>query len=311
MPIILLAIYWLCILATALDHKGREQNKKAMNIIFWIIPSISVYVSAVIYASAFGMGVEIRSITSLLLGLAFIIIGNYMPKIRQNRTLGIKIKWTLNNEENWNATHRFAGKVWFAGGILLLVSVFLPSEAFIAVLLSFIIVMCVLPALYSYMFYKKQLKNGEIDKETQKRPISKKERITKYISLIAVAVVIAFCFFICFSGNIEISLNESSFSIEATYWNDMEVDYDKIDSIEYRENGVDGERINGFGSPRQLLGYFSNDEFGTYIRYTYGIKSSCIVIHSGDNVLVIGAKDSESTQRIYSELLSRLPQSVE
>lgn len=42
--------------------------------------------------------------------LLFIVIGNYLPKIRQNNTIGIRIVWTLQDEENWNATHSFSGR---------------------------------------------------------------------------------------------------------------------------------------------------------------------------------------------------------
>ena len=42
----------------------------------------------------------------------FLLLGNYLPKIKQNNTLGIKISWTLTNEENWNKTHRFAETIW-------------------------------------------------------------------------------------------------------------------------------------------------------------------------------------------------------
>ena len=44
-----------------------------------------------------------------------------MPKCRQNYTMGIKLPWTLADEDNWNRTHRMAGYVWTAGGILMLI----------------------------------------------------------------------------------------------------------------------------------------------------------------------------------------------
>ena len=50
--------------------------------------------------------------------LLFIVIGNYLPKIKQNNTIGIRIVWTLQDEENWNATHSFSGRIWRASGIL-------------------------------------------------------------------------------------------------------------------------------------------------------------------------------------------------
>lgn len=50
--------------------------------------------------------------------LLFIVIGNYLPKIKQNNTIGIRIVWTLQDEENWNATHSFSGRIWGTSGIL-------------------------------------------------------------------------------------------------------------------------------------------------------------------------------------------------
>ena len=44
----------------------------------------------------------------------FMVIGNYLPKVKQNNTIGIRVVWTLQDEENWNATHRFSGKIWVA-----------------------------------------------------------------------------------------------------------------------------------------------------------------------------------------------------
>ena len=38
-------------------------------------------------------------------GLLFMIIGNYLPKVKQNNTIGIRVVWTLQDEENWSATH--------------------------------------------------------------------------------------------------------------------------------------------------------------------------------------------------------------
>ena len=50
--------------------------------------------------------------------LLFIVIGNYLPKIKQNNTIGIRVVWTLQDEENWNATHSFSGIIWGTSGIL-------------------------------------------------------------------------------------------------------------------------------------------------------------------------------------------------
>ena len=88
------------------------------------------------------------------LAVLFIIIGNYMPKCKQNFTIGIKIPTTLNSEENWNATHRVAGVVWVICGILLLPLVFLP-ERFLPFTLIAVIPAILIPTIYSIVYDKK------------------------------------------------------------------------------------------------------------------------------------------------------------
>ena len=78
----------------------------------------------------------------------FIIIGNYLPKARQNYTIGIKIPWTLANEENWNRTHRLAGYLWMICGILMiLISLtrFVPAE--------WLLIMVLVPCIYSFWLH--------------------------------------------------------------------------------------------------------------------------------------------------------------
>ena len=88
----------------------------------------------------------------ILLGVVFIAIGNYLPKCKQNYTIGIKISWTLASEENWNKTHRLAGWVWVGGGIVMMLSGF-----FGILWLTFlpVAIMVLVPLVYSYILHKK------------------------------------------------------------------------------------------------------------------------------------------------------------
>lgn len=91
-----------------------------------------------------------------LAGLLFIFLGNIIYSIKPNYFAGIRTPWALEDERNWRATHRLAGKVWVAGGILitaerLVLSSVLGSYIFIAG----IAVMTLIPAIYSYIYFKK------------------------------------------------------------------------------------------------------------------------------------------------------------
>ncbi len=90
-------------------------------------------------------------------GLLFAAIGNYMPNLKPNYFAGFRVPWTLENEDIWRKTHQLAGKLWFAGGLLIaVVCLFTPtlfaSIFFGAVLLTIMII----PGVFSYKLYKKQ-----------------------------------------------------------------------------------------------------------------------------------------------------------
>jgi uncharacterized membrane protein len=151
----MLAMHWLCVLVSYLDPKKVDYNKKSFLLVLWICPAITLLISSLMYAKALGYDLDVNVIMPLLFGAMFLIIGNLLPKMRQSYTIGIKLPWTLHNEENWNMTHRFSGKVWVTGAIVILATAFLGS---FWILLGVLIVMVALPTIYSYCLYRKQVR---------------------------------------------------------------------------------------------------------------------------------------------------------
>ena len=156
MPLILLALHWLCLWVTSKDPKNKSQSSKIFNLILWLVPALSLFSCGSIYAAALGQEFQINALMPAFLGLLFVIVGNYLPKTVQNRTIGIKIKWTLEDEANWNATHRLAGKLWVIGGLVLIVAAFLPGNWHIFVAPLLLGVMVLVPVAYSWWFHRKQ-----------------------------------------------------------------------------------------------------------------------------------------------------------
>ncbi len=152
-PAMLLGLHWLCLFASTMDPKKENYTPRMLTLVLWICPAISLLVSSLMYAKALGYDLQVNVIMPLLMGLLFIIIGNLLPKMRQSYMIGIKLPWTLHNEENWNKTHRFGGKVWVAGGVIIMATAFVGS---FWILLGMLIVMVALPTIYSYCLYRKQ-----------------------------------------------------------------------------------------------------------------------------------------------------------
>lgn len=156
LPVFLFLIHWICIIGTKADPKAANHPKKIMTLVYWICPSASVFCQSSTYAEALGYKVPMNYIGAIIVGVTFMIVGNYLPKCQHNYTVGIKIPWTLNSEENWNRTHRFAGPIWVICGILFMVLTFF-GYPILSVLLIFIAALA--PMIYSYLYYKKYESN--------------------------------------------------------------------------------------------------------------------------------------------------------
>ena len=299
LPLIILAIMWLCILISAKDNQKVDQNNKPFRLIMWIMPTISCISSAIIYAFALGKEINVNLILPLLLGVMFTAIGNYTPKMKQNRTMGIKIKWTLENEENWNATHRFGGKVWFYGGFAVMLTALLPTKIMIWAVFAIMLPLVFAPVIYSYLYYKKQVKNDTYEASNKIKPLSKKGKIA---TIIAVSLILCGVAVLMFTGDVEVDYNDDSFTVEATYWSDLTVKYADIDSIELCENADFGMRVGGFGSARLLLGNFKSDSLGKITLYAYTSSEDAVVISVNGSKLVIGDTESQTAAEIYAKL---------
>lgn len=156
LPLLILAIHGICIFASRKDFRDKKQSPKVMGLVLWICPLLSVMANSLTYAISLGKEINVLFVVSLTMGALFVLIGNYLPKCQQNRTVGIRIIWTLKNEANWNATHRFAGKVWVIGGLLLMASSLLPYSILPWAMIALLVVFIGLPVLYSYRFYRKE-----------------------------------------------------------------------------------------------------------------------------------------------------------
>ena len=302
-PLITLALHIFCLWLTERIGNTENQNKKIINMTFWIVPIINLYVTALMLSLSLGLDFKLPMVIAPLLGVMFIFIGNYMPKSVQNRTFGIKITWTLANEENWNATHRFAGKLWVGTGVLMLLTSFLPEMLFIiafVVILTVAIVACIV---YSYAYYKKMLREGRCEKATIASVSTETDKKALLISVVSVSLVLAFAVILMISGKVNFTFDEDSLNIKATFGGKMDIAYSEIESIEYREEKVLGTRVVGFASAKLLYGTFRNDEFGSYTRYTYTESESTIILIVDGEEIVIADKTAEETRKIYDRLM--------
>jgi len=135
----------------AVENKGR---------LFRIAFAVAVFTSAVlcllIYSSIHGnIKFSMRFILAGV-GLILAVVGNYIYNIKPNYFAGIRLPWTLNNDENWKRTHLLGGKLLFGGGLLIaVICLFAPFPFSMITLFVVLLVVILITCIYSYRLYKK------------------------------------------------------------------------------------------------------------------------------------------------------------
>ncbi len=131
----------------SLDRSGPAYGMVSLAILLFIL-----MVHGVILATALGIHFELMRVMHGGLGLLFLIIGNFLPKMRYNYFMGIRTPWTLSDERVWDKTHRAAGLWFMLGGLAVIVSAFVaPAPVSLGVMFAGILVPVLVSLVYSYL----------------------------------------------------------------------------------------------------------------------------------------------------------------
>ena len=161
-PILLpLLIYVIFLVVPYIDPKKQIQKmgnkyQSLKLILTTFMSALALYIIHTTKTGSFGN----PNVMFLIIGAMYVILGNYFKTIKANYFIGIRTPWTLESESNWNETHRLGGKVWFVGGLLVIVcSLLLDAEINFKVFMGITIIIALIPIVYSYLLYRKQQKS--------------------------------------------------------------------------------------------------------------------------------------------------------
>ena len=152
--------YFLLTNIKKIDPKRNEQVEDGLyqKFGFFTVLFLSALSMVILYTTSHN-DISIEKLLFPIMGLAFAALGVYMPKLKQNYFAGFKLPWTLDNVDNWNATHKIAGKVWLYGGIIqFFAGLAFSSVASFVIFFIAMVVMVLVPTIYSYRMFK----NGNV-----------------------------------------------------------------------------------------------------------------------------------------------------
>jgi uncharacterized membrane protein len=88
------------------------------------------------------------------IGVLFAIVGSLMGRLKKNFWIGVRTPWTLASDEVWLRTNRLAGRLFVAGGIVIVLASFFGG-AVVPILLAVIGIVALFSVGYSYVIYRR------------------------------------------------------------------------------------------------------------------------------------------------------------
>jgi uncharacterized membrane protein len=143
----------------------RRQNYERFGDTFHLVINVVVLFLGVIHVlslgTALGWPINMTRALMVVMGVMFIALGNYLPRVRSNWWIGIRTPWTMESESVWRETHRVAGFTFVIGGAVAALSSLLPSSIAFGVGFVGMMVGGLIPVVYSYVAYRREQKAGQ------------------------------------------------------------------------------------------------------------------------------------------------------
>lgn len=180
--IIIMTSVWVLVISGMNKKAARQdilekQKKEAAsnaNVMFYVAVAMTLFETAMqcallyvdfqaVEKNASAFTADFYKISSVLIGIFITVIGNVVPKFKRNSLIGVRTKWSLEDDENWSATNRFGGGLLMIGGLLIITEGLIlggPASAIVA--LAILLACCGMCVLYSYLVYAKR-KRAEQD----------------------------------------------------------------------------------------------------------------------------------------------------
>lgn len=304
-PVLLLVSQWVIMLVVLHANRNKEQSPKVLNLVAWILPVLSLLLGVVGQLAQGGADSAylITALFTFFMGLLFFLIGNYMPKTKQNGAVGIRIKWTLESEENWDAIPPLRWEALVPGrpaadGLRphpqradgdssLVCHPGCDGDSAHPLLLPLL---------------QEPGGGGQGGETPRQAPEYRPDcgacpGVRRFPGLVPVQRGHPVCLWDGFPHRGRLRLG------------DLTIPYSSVTSLEYFEQDpsqdASGFRTNGLGNFKVALGSFENDLYGDYTRYTFASCGACVVLESDGRTIVLNAPDAASTQELYQSLLEK------
>lgn len=131
------------------------QSQKAKHAIAFAIILLLAVLEAGYIALIYGLNVQLYLLILFMIGVCFMIIGNYLSKTRSNYFIGIRTPWALQDDQNWRKTHRLSGRLFMISGLIVSIMCwFIHPDQLSFLVIALVVSAAVIPIFYSWWLWR-------------------------------------------------------------------------------------------------------------------------------------------------------------
>lgn len=158
LPLMSIGLVLLLLLVPSIDPRKANiiQFRPFYNafIVLFLVFMLYVHILTLLWNTGH-TGFRFGSALTPAMGLLFVFLGLMMLKAKQNYFIGIRTPWTLASETVWNKTHQLGGKLFIGSGVIALLGIFFPDQAFLLILVP-VFSTALITVVYSYLVFRRE-----------------------------------------------------------------------------------------------------------------------------------------------------------
>lgn len=149
------------------ESAGANSNAKVLGIVgLWMTAIFTVMQGFILYGAyneavsgAAAWSVDIGKVSVILMGIIFIILGNFMTKTRINSTVGVRISWSMYNDNTWRKSNRFGAYAIMIAGVVIIIMAVLLKNSFGAAMAAVgaVILASAVTLIYAHKVYVQEI----------------------------------------------------------------------------------------------------------------------------------------------------------
>ena len=186
-PIIILAmsLFWTLIMRyfekkalKAADEKesaSAKSNAKVLGIVGLCMAAMFTVMQGFILYGAYSEAVlgatqwtvDIGKVSVILMGIIFIILGNFMTKTRINSSVGFRVSWSMYNDNTWRKSNRFGAYAIMIAGVVTIIMGVVMKNSFGAAMsaVGSVILASVVTLIYAHKVYVQEIESEKGGKD--------------------------------------------------------------------------------------------------------------------------------------------------